>query len=211
MNKNLLPALILLFTLSCSPTATDNPNESEISQSNVPGITNIDSSVLKGTDTINTEAGKTEIIDYGLVVVSTDEVRYFIIELNNFTLEFRFETSLTIHGEGPHCDLADWKHGYTEWKNMTKYVDTAGCYFEIPEIPETIQNNFPELPFAEIKDRFRQHCGESWYKLISRSNSMKGTPVEVAVSRIIFRASGTRKDNGIKTSRIFSIYIPMGC
>ena len=63
----------------------------------------------KDTVYLYSELGET--IEGQTISISTEQ-------LINLTIEQRYETSVTIMGEGPHCDLIDWKHYDSEWKTL---------------------------------------------------------------------------------------------
>ncbi|HAK31782.1 MAG TPA: hypothetical protein DCO90_21680, partial [Sphingobacterium sp.] len=54
-------------------------------------------------DTVEIEAEVGESIEGTYISILSDQVR-------DLKVEQRYETSVTIMNEGPHCDLTEWKH-----------------------------------------------------------------------------------------------------
>ena len=119
----------------------------------------------------------------------------------------RYERSITIKDEGPHCDLIGWNQQNSEWqklninpRNNSFVIDPEGVHFA---------NEFV-IDINELKKVVAEQCGESWAKLIKDVKSINEYPVEVADSKTVVRIVLTDK-NGTVTEKIIEFYLPMGC
>ncbi|ENA1795703.1 hypothetical protein ABF176_002550, partial [Flavobacterium psychrophilum] len=63
--------------------------------------------INKDTVNIFVELGET---------IENQKIKVYSQQITDLIIEQRYETSVTISNEGPHCDLNDWKHFYSEWK-----------------------------------------------------------------------------------------------
>ncbi|MGE8290064.1 MAG: hypothetical protein ACN6ON_00230, partial [Sphingobacterium sp.] len=62
-------------------------------------------------DTVEIEAEVGETIEGRPISIVSEQ-------LSSLNIEQRYETSITIMNEGPHCDLIDWKHFNSDWKSL---------------------------------------------------------------------------------------------
>jgi hypothetical protein len=69
-----------------------------------------------GTDTVLINAELGEKFE-GQIISYKSEI------LTDIIIEQRYQTSVTIMKEGPHCDLTDWKHFYSDWKRLEPTSD----------------------------------------------------------------------------------------
>lgn len=129
-------------------------------------------------------------------------------QLINLKIEQRFETSVTIMGDGPFCDLDEWKHYYSEWKILK--ANNKG-QFVCDSYPLEERNKFPKIQITELKEMVKKKCGSKYFKQISEIKSPTEYPSTVGISRYFLKLSGKRKDNGLIISKIIIILEPIGC
>jgi hypothetical protein len=120
----------------------------------------------------------------------------------------QYETSITIMNEGPHCDLVDWKHFYSEWEKIP--FNSKGNYFYSLNYSTSENERFINVSVEELKKEVKQSCGENWFELLKNIKKVNEYPSGVSISRILFKIILTDK-NGTKNERIISFEIPMGC
>ena len=211
-----LPVMVILFFFvgACSDaTAPANervaPTDSTIHNGGIQG------SVVDAGDTIpDPGIPEKEIreIEIGTRINEESEILGFLNELESFQIEACREYSVTIMFEGPHCDLTEWKHGYSDWETINVMEDPRG-YREIEQLrPESSKGPvFPQIDIEEMKLYVRTYFGEYCYKRIQNITSPFEYPAGVSTSRYIFRVTGRRLDNGLYTTRYFHIDEAMGC
>lgn len=153
----------------------------------------------KDTVYLYSELGET--IEGQTVSISTEQ-------LTNLTIEQRYETSVTIMNEGPHCDLIDWKHYDSEWKMLKS--NKVG-QFICESYSEKDWEKFPKIQISELKAKVKEQCGKEWYNLISKVKSPTEYPSGVGVSRYFLRLTGQRKYNGQTLTKIIIFEVAMGC
>jgi len=117
----------------------------------------------------------------------------------------RYETSFTIQDEGPHCDLTDWKHGYTQWKKLNVEDFKFRSYNRL--FSESDGNI--DVSVNELKSAVFDHCGEYWAEHIADIESPTEYPAGIGVSKIIFKFI-LENDEG-KQVKFVSFLNPMGC
>lgn len=152
-------------------------------------------------DTVNLYSELGETIEGQTVSISTTQ-------LINLTIEQRFETSVTIMDEGPHCDLIDWKHFDSDWKQLKS--NNVG-QFICDSYSEKDCEKFPNIPISELRKGVKEHCGEKWLDFIKKIKSPTEYPSGVGVSRYFLRLTGQRKDNGQTVTKLIIFEVAMGC
>ena len=142
-----------------------------------------------------------ESIEGKIISISTEQ-------LINLKIEQRFETSVTIMGDGPFCDLDEWKHYYSEWKILkTNKMGQFVCNSYALED----RNKFPKIQLSELKEIVKKKCGNEYYKKISEIKSLNDYPSIVGISRHFLRISGKRIDNGTIINKLIILLEPIGC
>ncbi len=126
----------------------------------------------------------------------------------DFTIEQRYETSITLSNEGPHCDLIDWKHFYSNWKTIKP--NRQGVFL-LEEYSEKDRNKFPSISISELKQQVKQHCGLEWEALMGEVKSPLEYPCGIEISRYYLRITAKRKDNSNVVRKIIVFEDPMGC
>lgn len=119
----------------------------------------------------------------------------------------RYETSMTISKEGPHCDLTNWKHFYSKWVEL----DIDNGQYRYPTFTEDQRKKFEYVSLEELKEAVNASCGEEWAELLNHINSVEEYPVGVGISKYYLRIRGTLKSTGKLFQRVIVIESPMGC
>lgn len=153
------------------------------------------------TDTVTISPELGEGIEGQTISISTDK-------LINLKVEQRFETSVTIMNEGPHCDLTDWEHFYSDWKKLS--ANNKG-QFICDRYTEKDWEKFPKISVEELKKKIKEQCGEEWVEIAKNIKSPTEYPSGVSISRYFIRVSGQLKDNGKTVTKLIIIENPMGC
>lgn len=127
---------------------------------------------------------------------------------DNVKLKFyqRYENSITVMNEGPHCDLTEWKHfdsPYKELKNNGNRLKTI-------EFSSVDRENFVKVDMKELLTYIKEYCGKEWSAIARQAKSIRQYPLGIGQSRIFLKIEITHSDNS-KTERIISFEIPMGC
>lgn len=152
-------------------------------------------------DTIYITASLGSIFEDKIIKFSSDQISEYYIEQ-------RFETSVSIMKEGPHCDLVDWKHYNSDWRPMQKLGKNE---FQSILYSEKEKQRFPKVSLEEIKQVVRNECGSDWAQLITNINSPIEYPSSVGVSRYFIKITGVDSISGLKFKKIIVILNPMGC
>jgi hypothetical protein len=155
--------------------------------------------IQKDTVEIYLELGET--IEGQLISLSSEQ-------LTDFTIEQRYETSVSIMNEGPHCDLTDWKHFYSDWKQLQ--LNKTG-QFICAKYSEKEYEKFPKISIDDLKKKVKEQCGDEWLKLVEKVKTPTEYPSGVSISRYYLRITGQRKDNGQTVTKLIVIETPMGC
>ena len=127
-------------------------------------------------------------------------------QLSNINMEMRFETSITIMNEGPHCDLVNWKHYTSDWSELSSEGTNI---FKAASYSTKDWERFPEVTVDEILEAVKQECS-GWEEHARTIKSPNDYPSAVGVSRYFLRISGTDK-TGKQVTRTLTFNVPMGC
>lgn len=144
-----------------------------------------------------------------MVVPGTGEIGMYTLEFSNFRLMVQIETSMTVMEEGPHCDLRNWKHGYSALYNITDSVGSDGM-FSLPAFGKKERQLFPKVTAAEMYAAVKKHCDESWAEHMKASTTPLDYPCNVDISRYIFILEGTLHSGPAKRM-LFLMEEAMGC
>jgi len=152
-------------------------------------------------DTVEIYADIGETIEGQLFSLSSEH-------LTNFSVEQRYETSITIMNEGPHCDLTNWKHYNSNWIPLKQNTNEqfVGYKYSVSDFEK-----FPDVSISEMKQKVKEQCGEEWFKLIEKVRTLTEYPIGVGISRYYIKITGQRKDNGKTITKLIIIQRPMGC
>lgn len=152
-------------------------------------------------DSVEIYAELGETIEGQLISISSDQ-------LTNLRVEQRYETSVTIMNEGPHCDLIDWKHFYSDWNKLQ--ANSKG-QFICDKYSLKDHEKFPEIPIDDLKQKVKEQCGDDWFKLVEKVKFPTEYPSGVSISRYYLKVTGQRKDNQQTITKLIIIEMPMGC
>lgn len=119
----------------------------------------------------------------------------------------RYETSITIMNEGPHCDLIDWQHYTSPWQELSKVTDDL---FLSTSYGEKASQKFVPVSILDLKKAVSTHCGGYWTDHVKQVKNVTDYPSAVTISRIFFKIVLTDKNNTV-TEKIVTFEIPMGC
>lgn len=136
------------------------------------------------------------------------EIKIYSSKYQEIQVFQRFETSISIQNEGPHCDLTEWKHFYSEWNKIP--FNQKNKTFNSFSYNSIENSQFINIDLNEIKEEVKLSCGENWYELIKEIKNVNEYPSSVSISKIYFKVILTDK-NGSKKERLITIQIPMGC
>jgi hypothetical protein len=136
------------------------------------------------------------------------KIRFSSDQISEYFIEQRYETSISIMKEGPHCDLVDWKHYHSDWRPMQKLGKNE---FQSILYTEKEKERFPKVSSEEIKQAVLNECGSDWVQLIAKINSPIEYPSSVGVSRYFIKITGVDSISGLKFKKVIVIVNPMGC
>ena len=119
----------------------------------------------------------------------------------------RYENSITIMNEGPHCDLTEWEHYYSNWQPIHKISSNK---FETLSYTEDDWEKFTDISIEALKTEVLEHCGEDWVKYIKNVKTVKDYPAGVGTSRIFLKIMMIDFEDKV-TEKIIKFEIPMGC
>lgn len=120
----------------------------------------------------------------------------------------RHENSVTIMNEGPHCDLTEWKHYYSEWKKLDFNYEENSFVSHTYERDDW--EKFGSVDINELKRVVAEVCGDYWPEHIKDIQSVHEYPSGVSMSRIFLKIMLTDENDRILEKTI-SFEIPMGC
>jgi uncharacterized protein YgiM (DUF1202 family) len=120
----------------------------------------------------------------------------------------RYENSVTIMNEGPHCDLTEWKHYYSDWKKLN--FDFTENTFVSDSYEYEDSEKFIEIDINELKKAVEQKCGGYWPEHIKDIKKVNEYPSGVSMSRIFLKILLTDENNSV-IEKTVEFKIPMGC
>ncbi len=120
----------------------------------------------------------------------------------------RHENSISIMNEGPHCDLTEWKHFYSDWEKLD-YDLTENTFVSDSYEPEDWEK-FIDVDINELKKAAEKECGEYWSEHINSIQNVYEYPIGVSMSRIFLKIVLTDKNDSV-IEKTIEFEIPMGC
>jgi len=130
------------------------------------------------------------------------------LNLEDLKIEQRYETSISIQNEGPHCDLTNWKHYVSPWIELKPIKEQS--YQCLSYVHEDYQK-FPSVNITDLKQHIKTNYDKEWYDLISNIKTIYEYPSSVGISRYYIRISGIEKSSKEFISKILIFENPMGC
>ena len=140
-------------------------------------------------------------LDSATIIVTTDYYK----DIQVFQ---SVETSISISNEGPHCDLTEWKHFQSEWRQLKQIKSNT---FQAIKYDDSIGRQFPEVSIKDVIEAVRKECGDEWAALIKDIKSVYQEPCDVSISRYFLKLKAKEKRTGQRIEKIIEINIPMGC
>jgi hypothetical protein len=127
---------------------------------------------------------------------------------DNIKLKFyqRYENSITVMNEGPHCDLTEWKHFDSPYHELK----INGNRLKTVEFSSADREKFVKVDMKELLAYIKDYCGKEWSDIARQAKSIRQYPFGIGQSRIFLKIEIIHSDNS-KTERIISFEIPMGC
>jgi hypothetical protein len=160
------------------------------------------------------EDGKLKGLQKDTVFVSPElgevpgTIRLINCQFDQVIIYQRFENSVTVMNEGPHCDLIDWKHFTSEWKKIKK----LGKYqFKTNSISMKEQEKFIPVDMDEFKLAVKEYCGEGWYELVKEAKSVHEYPCGIGTSKIELKIVLKDKETNQTVEKLIVFDVPMGC
>jgi hypothetical protein len=135
-------------------------------------------------------------------------IKFSSNQISEYYIEQRFETSISIMKEGPHCDLVNWKHYNSDWRPVLKMGKNE---FKTIVYSDKEKERFPKVSANELKQSVSDECGNDWAELIQHINAPNEYPSSVGVSRYLMQITGINSVNGLTFKKIIVIKNPMGC
>ena len=120
----------------------------------------------------------------------------------------RFENSITIMAEGPHCDLTEWNHYNSEWKELKQINNKE---YLTDSYSERDWELFVDIEIEDLIKAVKEKCGDEWANYIKNIKSPNEYPSGVSTSRIFIKILLEKVENGEEQEKIISFEIPMGC
>lgn len=158
-----------------------------------------------------------QVIEEDTVVIETiiggEEFEGIMLTFNSealydFNIEQRYETSVTLMAEGPHCDLTDWLHYVSEWQPVSKnHLEEYFLY----TYKDNERQLFPSVSKDALTKAAKKHCGDEWSEQIKALSTPNDYPSGVSISRYFLKISGKRMDNGKSVQKLIIVVSPMGC
>ncbi len=126
--------------------------------------------------------------------------------LGEFRLEWQYETTVSILGEGPHIDLTDWKHFTSEWRTLEQDEGR----FVLPALSPEQARRFPEVDMAELVERVREVAGDDWADHAAAATAPDDYPAAVLVN--VYRVRLVRWESGAWLPvQTVTIEMALGC
>ncbi|MBO6516598.1 MAG: hypothetical protein JJ975_08605 [Bacteroidia bacterium] len=117
------------------------------------------------------------------------------------------ENSISISGEGPHCDLVDWKHFNSNWESISIKNNMATVY----SYSGQERSAFVDVSMDEVRDAVREQCSDGWASLLDSTTSINEYPCNVLTNRIYIRVVLTNPENDLNREKLVIFEVPMGC
>lgn len=135
-------------------------------------------------------------------------IRLINCQFDKVIIYQRFENSVTVMNEGPHCDLIDWKHFTSEWK---KIKEIGKYQFKANTISMEEMEKFIPIDMDEFKLAVKKYCGEGWYELVKEAKSVHEYPCGIGTSKIELKIVLKNTETNQTVKKLIVFDVPMGC
>ena len=166
---------------------------------------------LKSTDEFKVKSFfDTDTVTVNVELGDTPEGKTLLLNHKNYKrvkVYQQFENSISITNEGPHCDLTEWKHYYSDWKPIDENNDGT---FKTLSYTKKDWSKFVSISMEELRQEIEDYCGPEWLKQINNTKSINDYPISVSMSRIFLKIMITDLDDNI-FEKVIVFNIPMGC
>lgn len=130
--------------------------------------------------------------------------------LDSVSVEQCFETSVTVSGgNGHHTDLRNFRHGYTEWKNLEPN-DSAYRFILLAE-NEEMKLPFPAVTAEELSSALKAQSNWMSADIIRSITLPYSKPCSVVPSAVLLRIAGVDKISGRRVIRYVKVELSIGC
>lgn len=146
-------------------------------------------------------------LDIGEILTSNQII---ILESNYNVIKIleRFENSLTIMNEGPHCDLINWKHYTSEWFELKSSNNKT--FIALQMNPERTEK-FVEINIDNLKKVIKDKCGDDWAELVKDVKTIREYPYGVSTSKIELKIILRNSILNKTIEKLIVFEVPMGC
>lgn len=134
-------------------------------------------------------------------------IQFYGEQLTDFSIQQSYETSVTVMNEGPHCDLYNWKHYQSDWKDLALNESKI----QTLKYQEKEWEVFIPVEMDELIEEVRKNCGDEWAEHASQATSPTDYPCGVSVSAIYLKIQYTRPGFDALTTKYLAFDVPMGC
>jgi hypothetical protein len=162
-----------------------------------------DESLLKG---LQQQDSVTVCLDIGESFLGK-KIRISGEGLSNIIVAERYETSAGISIEDRACELADWKHYYSDWEVLKPNND--GSYIS-KNYTLAESRKFPKVTPEEFRKAVLEGCGSAGADIIKNEKKPGDNASEVGISRIFLRVTAI-DENGKTITKIITFSIIWGC
>lgn len=141
-------------------------------------------------------------------ILTGNTIRVLNSDYDQIRIFQKIENSVTIMNEGPHCDLVDWKHYYSDWIEIEQISENV---FQAITLTADHTEKFISVDLDEFKDAVSSHCGESWTDLVKNIKSVNEYPCGISTSRIFIKLVLENSKTNTSTVKVIELEVPMGC
>ena len=141
-------------------------------------------------------------------IIGGNSMRIINCNYDHIDIYQRFENSITIMNEGPHCDMLKWKHYTSGWEKVEK-LDKFN--YKASSITEEQMEQFIPVDLDEFKKAVKVHCGENWMNLIQDIQTINEYPCGIGTSKIELKIRLSNSETSNALEKIIEFDIAMGC
>lgn len=152
----------------------------------------------------------TDTVSVGLSLGDSPEGKLLLVNNTQYkrvSIFQRYETSISILNEGPHCDLTKWEHynsSYTPLEQLSTHK------FRVLSYKPEEYRKFTETTIEALKEAVKTQCGEAWSSYIKDIKSLTDYPASIGISRIFLKIILTDHQDQV-SEKIIEFELPMGC